>query len=109
MSNTFQITPHTEVHTSFLLYQKLLVRNLFYTPAPNGKTKVAHTKADILNLISIDAPAVAQIGWDIVVLFRSQMEMFLGCTYVWFLLGKCCKERANIKVPLVSGDLLLLP
>jgi hypothetical protein len=84
------LNPRNQAHTAFLLYQKVLTRSLFYTPPKDTKTKemAAHTKADILNLISTDASAVAKIGWKFIAIFRSQLEMLLGCTYVWFLLGK---------------------
>ncbi|OXH51675.1 ABC transporter ABCC.6 [Cryptococcus neoformans] len=81
------VGPRINAHTSFLLYQKLLTRNLFAIPEKKEGDKAVHTKADILNLISSDASSVQRIGWTFTNLFRSAVEMALGCSYVWILLG----------------------
>ena len=46
------------------------------------------TQADILNLISSDATAVSDIGLKLMEICRSQIDMLLGCSYIWFLLGE---------------------
>nr|KIR85754.1 ABC transporter ABCC.6 [Cryptococcus tetragattii IND107] len=66
---------------------KLLTRNLFAIPEKKEGDKAVHTKADILNLISSDASSVQRVGWTFTNLFRSAVEMALGCSYVWILLG----------------------
>ncbi|ADV22353.1 ABC transporter ABCC.6, putative [Cryptococcus gattii WM276] len=66
---------------------KLLTRNLFAIPEKKEGDKAVHTKADILNLISSDASSVQRVGWTFTNLFRSAVEMGLGCSYVWILLG----------------------
>ncbi|KGB78045.2 ABC transporter ABCC.6 [Cryptococcus deuterogattii R265] len=81
------VGPRINAHTSFLLYQKLLTRNLFAIPGKKEGDKAVHTKADILNLISSDASSVQRVGWTFTNLFRSAVEMALGCSYVWILLG----------------------
>ncbi|WVQ75089.1 hypothetical protein IAR50_004698 [Cryptococcus sp. DSM 104548] len=81
------VGPRINTHTSFLLYQKLLTRNLFASHEKKEGKKSVHTKADILNLISSDASSVQRIGWTFTGLFRSLVEMCLGCSYVWVLLG----------------------
>ncbi|KAE8542368.1 hypothetical protein D1P53_001144 [Cryptococcus gattii VGV] len=81
------VGPRINAHTSFLLYQKLLTRNLFAIPEKKEGDKAVHTKADILNLISSDASSVQRVGWTFTNLFRSAVEMALGCSYVWILLG----------------------
>ncbi|TYJ54700.1 hypothetical protein B9479_004639 [Cryptococcus floricola] len=81
------VGPRISAHTSFLLYQKLLTRNLFASHEKKEGDKSVHTKADILNLISSDASSVQRIGWTFTGIFRSLVEMCLGCSYVWLLLG----------------------
>ena len=46
-----------------------------------------HTKADILNLISSDASAVSRLGWTAIGLVNKCIELALGCSYIWILLG----------------------
>ncbi|EIW71721.1 hypothetical protein TREMEDRAFT_67926 [Tremella mesenterica DSM 1558] len=86
---TFGVEPQISAHTAFLLYQKLLTRNtLAAAPVdPKGKEKIATTKADILNLISSDSSRLASLGWTFVSTLETCLEMFLGCFYVWMLLG----------------------
>ncbi len=69
--------------------RKVLTRNAFATPEKplKGKEKIVHTKVDILNLISSDTAALSRIGWTSVSLIRAFVELFLGCSYVWILLG----------------------
>lgn len=50
-----------------------------------------YSKADILNLISSDTSALAQIGFVFVRFFRMALELFLGGMYVWALLGESPK------------------
>ncbi|WWC95346.1 hypothetical protein V866_002208 [Kwoniella sp. B9012] len=79
--------PIINSHTSFLLFQKVLTRNLFAASEKEDGEKVVHTKADILNLISSDASSVQRIGWTGSELFRALLELALGCGYIWMLLG----------------------
>ena len=97
--------PITRNHVAFLLYRsviyrecsiladtcrKLLTRNTFAVPqgTGSGKDKIAHTRADILNLISSDTSALSEVAFTVISLFRAQIEMLIGCTYVWYLLGE---------------------
>ncbi|KAK4686657.1 hypothetical protein P7C73_g3466, partial [Tremellales sp. Uapishka_1] len=84
--NHFVMAPRVKAHTAFLLFQKLLTRNVLATPRSEN-AKVAHTKADILNLISSDTTSAAELVISVVSLLRNQMEVFLGVAYVWVLLG----------------------
>jgi hypothetical protein len=72
------------------IFRKIMTRNCYATPeAPKkGTDKTVHTKADILNLISSDTSALSRIGWTGINLFRAIVELFLGCSYVWILLGR---------------------
>lgn len=67
----------------------MLTRNAYALPptAQTGKDKKVYSKADILNLISSDTSALAQIGFVFVRFFRLALELFLGCSFVWLLLG----------------------
>ncbi|WWC65637.1 uncharacterized protein I303_108257 [Kwoniella dejecticola CBS 10117] len=79
--------PRISAHTSFLLFQKVLTRNLFASNDKEDGTNAVQTKADILNLISSDAAAVQKIGWTFSELFRAILELAVGCVYIWVLLG----------------------
>ena len=70
----------------------MLTRNTFATPhtAVKGKDRKVYTKADILNLISSDTASLSQIGLFFVRFLRIAFELFLGCSYVWILLGEPC-------------------
>ena len=99
-----QLFPRLLSHLSCI--RKLLTRNIFASQDSTGSdtNKVAEAKADILNLISSDSAALAEVGWTFVELFRAQLEMFFGCTYVWVLLGMCSwLQAANFQDPLVFG------
>lgn len=50
--------------------------------------EVVQNKADILNLISTDTAAIARIGFTFTGMIRAFVEMLLGCSYVWILLGE---------------------
>ena len=73
--------------------RKLLTRNSYATPktTTDSKVKVSQSKADILNLISSDSTALARIGWTFIGLWSAQLELVLGASYVWYLLGKLWK------------------
>lgn len=70
-------------------YRKVLTRNAYSSPEKTERsdTKTVHTKADILNLISSDTTALARVGWTFISLFKACIELFLGMSYVWLLLG----------------------
>ncbi|KAL7420090.1 hypothetical protein Q5752_005055 [Cryptotrichosporon argae] len=92
-----QMQPRVRLHVRYLLFQKLLTRNTLATPDDDDdntqagnkgiKSKVVHSKADLLNLISVDALRLATMPFDLVDLAFNQLQMLCGCTYVWFLLG----------------------
>jgi hypothetical protein len=66
-----------------------LTRNTFANPKKiAGSNKAVQTKADILNLISSDTTAVSRIGIDFVQFFCGFLELALGGSYVWLLLGE---------------------
>ena len=69
--------------------RKLLTRNLFATPeqSRHREGRPVYSRADILNLISTDSRAIGQLGWTFVGLAYSLIELLLGCSYVWYLLG----------------------
>nr|XP_019009148.1 ABC transporter ABCC.6 [Kwoniella pini CBS 10737]OCF47929.1 ABC transporter ABCC.6 [Kwoniella pini CBS 10737] len=81
------VGPRINAHTSFLLFQKVLTRNLFASNEKEDGGKAVQTKADILNLISTDAASVQAIGWTVSELFRAILELACGCIYIWMLLG----------------------
>ncbi|OCF35103.1 ABC transporter ABCC.6 [Kwoniella heveanensis BCC8398] len=66
---------------------KVLSRNLYATAEKEGGKKAVQSKAEILNLISSDASSVQRIGWTFTELLRAALELVLGSTYVWILLG----------------------
>jgi hypothetical protein len=69
--------------------RKILTRNAFANPESTNRTsQTATTKADILNLISSDTTAVSNIGIAFIHIVRSFVDLFLGCAYIWLLLGK---------------------
>ena len=53
-----------------------------------SKNGTRPSQADILNLISSDVKALSEIGFEAMGIFRSQINLLLGCSYIWFLLGK---------------------
>ncbi|WRT69478.1 uncharacterized protein IL334_006464 [Kwoniella shivajii] len=79
--------PRINAHTSFLMFQKVLTRNLYARAEKGDGEKAVQTKADILNLISSDAVSVQRIGWTGSELFRALLELLLGGAYIWLLLG----------------------
>ncbi|WVQ96554.1 hypothetical protein IAU59_003659 [Kwoniella sp. CBS 9459] len=81
------VGPRINAHVSFLMFSKVLSRNLFATAEKGDGKKAVQSKAEILNLISSDASSVQRIGWTFTELLRAALELILGCTYVWFLLG----------------------
>lgn len=70
-------------------YSKLLTRNTFVKPAQEGddEKKAPTSSADILNLISIDVEATAELVFTFLGIFRNLIEMLVGASYVWILLG----------------------
>ncbi|WWC93054.1 uncharacterized protein L201_008018 [Kwoniella dendrophila CBS 6074] len=80
--------PRINVHSAFLLFQKVLTRNLFAATDRKDGSKTVQSKADILNLISSDATSIEKIGWTVTELMRATIELALGCAYIWLLLGK---------------------
>ncbi|ORX37959.1 P-loop containing nucleoside triphosphate hydrolase protein [Kockovaella imperatae] len=87
--STLYASPRINCHSAFLLYQKLLTRNTYASPSPtlDSKIKSVHKKADILNLISSDSSALARLGWTVARMIKFQVEMVIGCLFVWYLLG----------------------
>lgn len=69
--------------------RKLLTRNTFAksTEDHDEETPIPTSKAEILNLISVDVDATAELGFSFINIFRSVAEMLVGASYVWVLLG----------------------
>lgn len=73
------------------MYSKVLTRNLYAADqsGSDGKPSISpRSKADELNLLTVDAEAVSKIGFTLLKLFRCQLELLLGASYIWILLGK---------------------
>lgn len=72
---------------------KLLTRNTYYKPKeqdPNN-TDIAHSKAEILNLISSDVNDVEDLPYSMTNIFRLAVQLVIGCTYIWAILGECLR------------------
>lgn len=70
--------------------RKLLTRNTYYKPAEEdiSNTDTAHSKADILNLISSDVREVEDLPYALTNFARLFLQLAIGCTYIWAILGK---------------------
>ena len=82
--------------------RKLLTRNIF-APQETAGTSGQQNRADILNLISSDALALSRIGVRVVILFCTQIEMAVGCSYIWFLLGQQIHRQRLLMADMLIG------
>lgn len=69
---------------------KLLTRNIYAKPKMTSGTqaKIAHSKAEVLNLVNNDAGRVGGIGGACLKLFNTLVEALMGCGYIYILMGE---------------------
>jgi hypothetical protein len=73
------------------LSSKLLTRSAYSTTdeAVQGKETAAHSKADIMNLISMDLYKLKDLLWTLSKSVRITLKMAIGFFYIWTILGEC--------------------
>jgi hypothetical protein len=54
-----------------------------------GKETAAHSKADIMNLISMDLYKLKDLLWTLSKSVRITLKMAIGFFYIWTILGEC--------------------
>jgi hypothetical protein len=77
-------------HDNLLMLSKIMTRNTFAKPDAklSSKTKIAHSKADVLNLMSNDLADVSEIGRHLLGMLSTLIEVIVGCAYIYQLMGK---------------------
>lgn len=80
---------HAVLYCKQITISKILTRNAYAKPIvkDGDSTKVAHSKADVLNLMSNDVSSISSFVVSLINMVSTITKAAVGCGYIYILMG----------------------